>query len=161
MKYNYLLLISFSVLLSLSICRDTTKSEEFIRNFNAKHITDGDGETFPNDGDSVTVHYVGSFPLTGEVFDSSINRNETFVFPLGQGHVIPCWDQVLTHMSKGEKVYVVCPSKLAYGEAGAGGIIPPNTDIAFEIELISIERGPEQVTTSQEEGEPEVHHEDL
>ena len=53
-----------------------------------------------------------------------------------RGQVIQCWDEVVSRMSKGEKISVVCPSRYAYGERGAGGIIPPNTDIAFEIEVL-------------------------
>ena len=72
-------------------------------------------------GSQVTVHYTGTFPDTGKKFDSSVDRNRPFTFTLARGQVIRCWDEVVGKMSIGEKIYVVCPSRLAYGERGAGG----------------------------------------
>jgi FK506-binding protein 1 len=124
-------------LLAFCLCEKDTNEPEFVETFQVKHIRPGDGQSFPKAGTSVTVHYTGTFPHTGKKFDSSKDRNMPFTFTLKRGQVIQCWDEVVGRMSKGEIVYVICPSKFAYGERGAGGIIPPNADIAFEIEAIS------------------------
>lgn len=115
----------------------TTYDPEFEKLFQVTHIEKGDNTNFPQSGDKVTVHYTGTFPDTGRKFDSSKDRNQPFQFKLNMNHVIQCWDKVVERMSKGEKIKVICPSRLAYGERGAGGVIPPNADIAFEIEMIN------------------------
>jgi FK506-binding protein 1 len=118
-----------------------TSDPEFENLFSVRHIKAGDGKNFPPAGSQVSVHYTGTFPESGKKFDSSVDRNRPFTFTLQRGHVIKCWDQVVAAMTLGEKIYVICPSRLAYGERGAGGVIPPNADIAFEIELLSYEGG--------------------
>ncbi len=114
----------------------STKNPEFAKYFKAKYIKEGDNKNFPLAKNKVKVHYTGTFPKTGKKFDSSVDRNEPFIFTLKVGQVIQCWDEVVSRMSLGEKIFVICPSDLAYGKRGAGNIIPPNTDIAFEIELL-------------------------
>lgn len=114
----------------------STKNPDFANFFKAKFIKEGDNTNFPQNNSTVTVHYTGTIPHTGRKFDSSRDRNEPFRFVLGANRVIRCWEEVVKRMSLGEKIYVVCPSNLAYGARGAGNIIPPNTDIAFEIELL-------------------------
>lgn len=138
-----ILIFSTIALLTLSIvsCNKDTYDPEFEQLFQVKHIKDGDKENFAKAGDRVTVHYTGTFPSDGRKFDSSKDRNTPFGFMLKQGQVIKCWDEVVSRMSIGEIVYVICPSRLAYGERGAGGVIPPNTDIAFEIEMIKVTPG--------------------
>ena len=98
----------------------------------------GDGVNKPTAGQNVTAHYHGTF-LDGKVFDSSVQRNKPFNFKLGVGQVIKCWDATVAEMTKGQKVKVRCPSVLAYGARGAGNIIPPNTDLLFEIELLDFQ----------------------
>lgn len=88
-------------------------------------------------GDTVEVHYTGSF-LNGTKFDSSKDRNQTFTVKLGSGGVIKGFDMGLTGMKAGGKRKVTIPAELAYGERGAGGVIPPNTPLVFELELVSI-----------------------
>ena len=75
--------------------------------------------------------------MDGKEFDASYNRNQPFSFKLGVGQVIKCWDHTIAKLSIGQKVKVMCPSSWAYGERGAGGLIPPNADLIFEIELLS------------------------
>jgi len=87
-------------------------------------------------GDNVTVHYTGML-LNGEVFDSSVERDEPFSFQLGQGMVIRGWDEGITYFNKGAKGKIYIPSSLGYGPSGAGGgVIPPNAVLIFEIEVL-------------------------
>ncbi len=120
---------------SFAFCN--TSDPEFEKLYQVKHIKEGDGKSFPPAGTQVTVHYTGYFPDTGKKFDSSLDRQRPFTFILRQGQVIKCWDEVVSKMSLGEKISVVCPFNLAYGQRGAGSVIPPNTDIAFDIELLN------------------------
>ncbi|GAB6028255.1 FK506-binding protein 2A [Chamberlinius hualienensis] len=97
------------------------------------------------DGDQVHVHYTGTLLSDGSKFDSSYDRQQPFVFQVGRRQVIPGWEQGLLDMCVGEKRKLTVPSHLAYGEAGAGDKIPPNADLVFEVELITIEDGQPQV----------------
>ncbi|OGZ63304.1 MAG: peptidylprolyl isomerase [Candidatus Staskawiczbacteria bacterium RIFCSPLOWO2_01_FULL_37_25b] len=90
-------------------------------------------------GDKVTVNYVGALE-DGVKFDSSINRGQPFTFTLGQNSVIQGWEQGLLGMKPGEKRKLTIPPELAYGEQGAGGVIPPNATLIFEVDMISIGR---------------------
>lgn len=89
----------------------------------------------PKADDTVLVHYRGTL-ANGTEFDSSYKRNQPVEFPLNK--VIPCWTEGLQHMRAGGKAKLVCPSQIAYGSRGAGGVIPPNATLTFEVELIAI-----------------------
>ncbi len=89
-------------------------------------------------GKTVSVHYEGSL-LNGQVFDSSFQRNKPISFQLGVGQVIPGWDEGIQLLQVGDKARLVIPSDLAYGAAGAGGVIPPNATLLFDVELVSVQ----------------------
>tara|TARA_A100001015_G_scaffold320695_1_gene448061 strand:+ start:11476 stop:12408 length:933 start_codon:yes stop_codon:yes gene_type:complete len=90
----------------------------------------------PTKGQKVKVHYKGML-LDGTVFDSSFKRNQPIEFTLGVGQVIKGWDEGISLLGIGDKASFIIPSDLAYGESGAGGVIPPNAPLIFEVELIS------------------------
>ena len=95
----------------------------------------GKGAT-PKAGNRVEVHYVGTL-LDGSKFDSSHDHGRPFVFPVGRGQVIAGWDEGLMLMKAGEKCTLIIPPELGYGAHGAGGEIPPNAWLVFEVELLS------------------------
>ena len=101
-----------------------------------KIIQKGEGGK-PEKGQTVSVHYKGMFS-DGGVFDDSYKRGAPIDFPVGQGNVIPGWDEGIMLLNKGDKARFVIPSSLAYGEAGAGGVIPPNATLVFDVELMDI-----------------------
>lgn len=96
-------------------------------------------DTKSKNGDRLSMHYTGTLD-DGTEFDSSIPRNEPFVFTLGVGQVIKGWDQGLLNMCEGEKRKLVIPSDLGYGERGAPPKIPGGATLTFEVELLKIER---------------------
>ena len=100
----------------------------------SRSLKDGSGAN-PSASDVVKVHYKGTFP-DGKEFDSSYSRGTPIEFPLNR--VIPCWTEGVQRMKVGGKAKLTCPSQIAYGERGAGGVIPPNATLLFEVELLGI-----------------------
>ncbi len=88
-------------------------------------------------GKTAVVHYTG-WLLDGTKFDSSVDRGTPFEFPLGQGRVIKGWDEGVATMNIGGKVELIIPPDLGYGATGAGGVIPPNATLKFEVELLDM-----------------------
>jgi peptidylprolyl isomerase len=89
-------------------------------------------------GRNAVVHYVGVGVTSGEEFDSSWNRNEPFVFPLGAGHVIKGWDRGVVGMKVGGRRRLVIPAQLGYGDQGAGGVIAPGETLIFVVDLLEL-----------------------
>jgi FKBP-type peptidyl-prolyl cis-trans isomerase len=102
-----------------------------------ENLAEGTGEE-AKAGKKVTVHYTG-WLTDGKKFDSSLDRGDPFTFTLGAGQVIPGWDQGVQGMKVKGKRKLTIPPQLGYGERGAGGVIPPNATLVFEVELLKVE----------------------
>lgn len=96
----------------------------------------GDGP-MPKTGDNVSVHYTGTL-LNGTKFDSSVDRGQPISIPIGVGQVIKGWDEGIMMLKQGGKAKLIIPPQLGYGSAGAGGVIPPNAWLVFDVELIKV-----------------------
>jgi FKBP-type peptidyl-prolyl cis-trans isomerase FkpA len=107
-------------------------------------VVKGEGAT-ANAGQDVVVHYTGWLYQPGQPdnkgkkFDSSLDRGQPFVFPLGGGRVIQGWDEGVAGMQVGGKRLLIIPPEMGYGASGAGGVIPPNATLIFEVDLLEIQ----------------------
>ncbi|CAD8075852.1 unnamed protein product [Paramecium sonneborni] len=128
---NKFLLLSLIISISLASLDD----QDLIKKYSIKIHQRGSNSNYPEKGDQVKVHYTGKL-LDGTKFDSSKDRNQPFDFRVGIGQVIKCWDDVVLNLTLGDKVTVICPSDTAYGSRGAGRVIPPNSDLQFDIEML-------------------------
>lgn len=89
-------------------------------------------------GQEVTVHYTGRLKQNDQKFDSSVDRDEPFTFTLGKGQVIQGWDEGVAGMKVGGERQLIIPAELAYGARGAGGVIPPNATLIFDVKLLGV-----------------------
>ncbi|KAJ1431824.1 FKBP-type peptidyl-prolyl cis-trans isomerase 4 [Ochromonadaceae sp. CCMP2298] len=106
-------------------------------NVSVEILSAGDGITYPTKGNTVSVHYTGSLK-DGKIFDSSRDRGKMFKFKLGADQVIPGLDMGVAQLSKNERAIMTIPAHLAYGGKGFPGLIPGNSELIFDIELIEI-----------------------
>ena len=107
-----------------------------------EELSAGSGDASATAGQSVTVHYTGWLSENGKAgkkFDSSKDRNDPFVFPLGEGQVIKGWDEGVQGMKVGGRRMLTIPPALGYGARGAGGLIPPHATLLFEVELLGLD----------------------
>lgn len=102
-----------------------------------KYIELARGGATPQKGQTVVVHYVGTLE-NGQQFDSSRDRGQPFSFKIGVGQVIKGWDEGLSTMRVGDRRQLIIPPELGYGVRGAGGVIPPNATLLFDVELLDI-----------------------
>jgi len=103
----------------------------------SRHVLARGAGAAPKAGDEVHAHYTGKL-ADGTVFDSSRKRGKPFVFRVGIGAVISAWDLGFLSMAVGERAILACDAAHGYGAAGAGDVIPPNSPLAFEVELLSV-----------------------
>lgn len=113
--------------------KDTLKTASGLRYIKLNETTGTQAQA----GKNVSVHYTG-YLENGNIFDSSISRGQPIAFPLGQGRVIKGWDEGIALLRVGEKARLVIPSDLGYGDAGAGGLIPPGATLIFDVELVEV-----------------------
>lgn len=102
--------------------------------FKVEKLNEGTGPT-PKLGATVKVHYTGKL-TNGTKFDSSLDRGEPLEFQVGVGQVIKGWDQGIMQLQKGQKAILTCPPAYAYGAGGIPGVIPPNSTLIFDVELV-------------------------
>ena len=113
-----------------------TRSDSMASDLKIETVTEGNGAT-ASTGNRVSVHYKGML-IDGTVFDSSYQRNQPIDFTLGIGQVIAGWDEGILLLDEGATARFVIPSELAYGHKGAGGVIPPDASLIFDVQLLKI-----------------------
>ena len=133
---TFLSILAFVAVASLSTHVSAADTETLPSGVKVLHTTAGTGAN-PKASDSVKVHYRGTL-ADGKEFDSSYKRGAPATFPLSR--VVPCWTEGMQKIKVGGKATLTCPPATAYGERGAGGVVPPNATLTFEVELIAIEK---------------------
>lgn len=148
-KIIAVLLLAVAIAIPACAQKDAQAGEAKIPEIKAKSVTTASGLSYqdakvgtgaqPVRGKMVKVHYTG-WLVNGTKFDSSVDRKEPFEFVIGAGQVIPGWDEGVMSMKVGGKRRLTIPSKLGYGPRGAGGVIPPNATLIFDVELLDVQK---------------------
>jgi FKBP-type peptidyl-prolyl cis-trans isomerase FkpA len=133
---NLSILIAVASAMTVACAATGPASETLSNGVKIVHTSVGTGAN-PKATDTVKVHYRGTL-VDGKEFDSSYKRNAPASFPLNR--VIPCWTEGMQKIKVGGKATLTCPPASAYGAAGAGGAVPPNATLTFEVELLAIEK---------------------
>jgi peptidylprolyl isomerase len=146
-KLIVLILLTVAVAIAACTQNDPKPAADVKQSDGAKPVTTSSGLSYvdlktgngasPVPGKPVKVHYTGWLE-NGTKFDSSLDRGEPFTFTIGAGQVIPGWDEGVMSMKEGGKRKLLIPSHLGYGSSGAGGVIPPNANLVFEVELLQV-----------------------
>jgi FKBP-type peptidyl-prolyl cis-trans isomerase FkpA len=134
MKKIFFGVFALAMLIVLAACSSPTANPNQLAIQDLQVGTGAEAKT----GNRVTVHYRGTL-TDGKKFDASYDRNQPFTFRLGAGEVIKGWDQGVAGMKVGGKRKLTIPPSLGYGAQGAGGLIPPNATLIFEVELLKVE----------------------
>lgn len=128
--------ILIAILLSVPAFADTCQTVTTSSGLQYSDLAEGTGRQAET-GDTATVHYTG-WLADGTKFDSSLDRKEPFSFRVGSGQVIQGWDEGVSTMKIGGKRKLIIPPQLGYGPRGAGGVIPPNATLHFDVELLDL-----------------------
>lgn len=134
-------LVLIFLMMGIMFMTDQTNAAEYITTDSGlkyKELAKGTGAK-PEKGQTVVVHYTGTLE-DGTKFDSSRDRGQPFEFTLGAGQVIKGWDEGLASMRVGDRRELVLPAELGYGARGAGGVIPPNATLVFDVELLDVKK---------------------
>ena len=131
-----LLSLTLSLTLSFQACAADARESKTASGIVITTLKEGNGAS-PKSTDTVKVHYRGTL-TNGKEFDSSYKRGTPASFPLNR--VVPCWTEGMQKMKVGGKATLTCPPATAYGDRGAGGAVPPNATLTFEVELLAIEK---------------------
>lgn len=142
-RLKHLLTVVFLAAAMVFIMSDNSEAQDPVTTSSGLRYIDSEagGGDAAKAGDNVIVHYTGWLYVDGEKgrkFDSSKDRNQPFSFPLGAGRVIGGWDEGVAGMRPGGKRTLIIPPALGYGARGAGGVIPPNATLMFDVELLEI-----------------------
>ncbi len=142
-------------LTGLNIGQGATPTPVLVTELSGRDLNVGSSSAAVVVGDSVTVHYIGAF-MDGKIFDSSYQANKPITFQVGAGQVIKGVDQGIVGMKIGGKRQIQIPADLAYGAAGQGNVIPPNTPLIFEIELMDLKSAAAPSPSPEVSGDPSI-----